>query len=161
MRDQEGSRRGRRTIPGEGPESGTPLTGLRVGSTEGPGVTLKVDKDEHGLWTVLRITGELDLMTSPEVRQHVHDAVAAGRRELVLDLSEVFFCDSSGVGVLIASRKLMRSCQGRLHLILPAHGAEEGSHVNRVLAALGVRRLFEVYSDVSDAVDEEAQPLSA
>lgn len=124
-------------------------------------MTLKVDKDEHGLWTVLHITGELDLVTSPVVRQHVHDAVAAGRRELVLDLSEVFFCDSSGVGVLIASRKLMRSCQGRLHLILPAHGAEEGSHVNRVLAALGVRRLFEVYSDVSEAVDEEAQPLSA
>ncbi|MFD5899202.1 MULTISPECIES: STAS domain-containing protein [unclassified Streptomyces] len=124
-------------------------------------MTLKVDKDEHGLWTVLRITGELDLVTSPVVRQHVHDAVAAGRRELVLDLSDVFFCDSSGVGVLIASRKLMRSCQGRLHLILPAHGAEEGSHVNRVLAALGVRRLFEVYSDVSEAVDEEAQPLSA
>lgn len=89
-------------------------------------MTLKVDKDEHGLWTVLRITGELDIVTSPVVRQHVHDAVAAGRRELVLDLSDVFFCDSSGVGVLIASRKLMRSCQGRLHLILPAHGAEEG-----------------------------------
>ncbi|GGK13372.1 anti-sigma factor antagonist [Streptomyces camponoticapitis] len=124
-------------------------------------MTLKVDKDERGLWTVLHITGELDLVTSPVVRQHVHDAVAAGRRELVLDLSEVFFCDSSGVGVLIASRKLMRSCQGRLHLILPAHGAEEGSHVNRVLAALGVRRLFDVYSDVSEAVDEEAQPLSA
>lgn len=124
-------------------------------------MTLKVEKEEHGLWTVLRIAGELDLVTSPEVRQHVHDAVAEGRRELVLDLSDVFFCDSSGVGVLIASRKLMRSCQGRLHLILPAHGAEEGSHVNRVLATLGVRRLFEVYSDVSDAVDDEAQPLSA
>ncbi|WP_405798019.1 STAS domain-containing protein [Streptomyces sp. NBC_01506] len=124
-------------------------------------MTLKVDRAERGLWTVLHITGELDLVTSPVVRQHVHDAVAAGRRELVLDLSEVFFCDSSGVGVLIASRKLMRSCQGRLRLILPAHGAEEGSHVNRVLAALGVRRLFEVYVDVSDAVDEEAHPLSA
>ncbi|MFJ1749885.1 STAS domain-containing protein [Streptomyces sp. NPDC088116] len=124
-------------------------------------MTLKVDESEQGPWTVLHITGELDLMTSPEVRQRVHDAVADGRHEVVLDLSQVFFCDSSGVGVLIASRRLMHSCRGRLRLILPARGAEDGSHVNRVLAALGVRRLFEVFPDVRTAVDDGAQPLSA
>ncbi|AVH61361.1 MULTISPECIES: STAS domain-containing protein [Streptomyces] len=118
------------------------------------------DGDE-GEWAVLRVAGELDLVTSPVLRQRVHDAVAEGRRSLVLDLSEVLFCDSSGVGVLIATRRLLRSCQGRLRLILPAQGAQEGSHVNRVLAALGVRRLFDVYPDVPTAVDEESSPLSA
>lgn len=110
---------------------------------------------------MLRVSGEMDLVTSPAVRQHVHDAVAEGRRSLVLDLGEVQFCDSSGVGVLIAARRLMRSCSGRLRLILPAQGAVDGSHVNRVLAALGVRRLFEVYPDLSTAIDEAAEPLSA
>ncbi|MFG2194545.1 STAS domain-containing protein [Streptomyces sp. NPDC048639] len=124
-------------------------------------MTLKVMEAEQGDWAVLSISGEMDLVTSPSVRQHVHEAVADGRRSLVLDLSGVRFCDSSGVGVLIASRRLMRSCQGRLRLILPARGAEDGSHVNRVLAALGVRRLFEVYSDVDSALDETARPLSA
>ncbi|MFD7864667.1 STAS domain-containing protein [Streptomyces sp. NPDC057682] len=124
-------------------------------------MTLKVAATEQGGWTVLRMRGELDLVTSPMVRQSVHDAVAVGRHDVVLDLSEVFFCDSSGVGVLIASRRLMRSCGGRLRLILPARGAEEGSHVNRVLAALGVRRLFDVYPDCEAAVDGGSQPLSA
>lgn len=124
-------------------------------------MTLKVEEREHGRWAVLRVAGEMDLVTSPAVRQHVHDAVAEGRRSLVLDLSEVRFCDSSGVGVLVAARRLMRSCQGRLRLILPAQGAVDGSHVNRVLAALGVRRLFEVYPDLTSAVDESAAPLSA
>ncbi|MCX4823858.1 STAS domain-containing protein [Streptomyces sp. NBC_01142] len=122
---------------------------------------LNVDESRQGTWTVLHVSGELDLVSSPVVRQRVHDAVAAARRDVVLDLSEVFFCDSSGVGVLIAARRLMRSCQGRLRLILPARGAEDGSHVNRVLAALGVRRLFAVYADVDSATDEGAQPLSA
>ncbi|MEU4683540.1 STAS domain-containing protein [Streptomyces xinghaiensis] len=124
-------------------------------------MTLKVMEDEQGTWAILQVSGEMDLVTSPAVRQHVHDAVADGRRSLVLDLSGVRFCDSSGVGVLIAARRLMRSCQGRLRLILPARGAEDGSHVNRVLAALGVRRLFEVYPDVTSALDETAPPLSA
>ncbi|MET7385461.1 STAS domain-containing protein [Streptomyces sp. NPDC005385] len=119
-----------------------------------------VSRDE-GEWAVLRVSGELDLVTAPVLRQGVHDVVAEGRHSVVLDLSEVLFCDSSGVGVLIATRRLMRSCQGRLRLILPAQGAVEGSHVNRVLAALGVRRLFDVYPDVDAALDEESRPLSA
>ncbi|MEJ8635674.1 MULTISPECIES: STAS domain-containing protein [unclassified Streptomyces] len=122
---------------------------------------LKVDEDRQGAWTVLHVSGELDLVSSPVVRQHVHEAVAEGHRDVVLDLSGVQFCDSSGVGVLIASRRLLHSCRGRLRLILPARGAEEGSHVNRVLAALGVRRLFDVYEDTEAATDEKAAPLSA
>ncbi|MFF8290961.1 STAS domain-containing protein [Streptomyces sp. NPDC016309] len=124
-------------------------------------MTLTVDEAEHGAWTVLSIRGELDLVSSPVVRRRVHDAVAEGRRDVVLDLSQVLFCDSSGVGVLIASRRLLHSCRGRLRLILPARGAVEGSHVNRVLAALGVRRLFAVYADVASATGEEDEQLSA
>ncbi|EYT79176.1 STAS domain-containing protein [Streptomyces andamanensis] len=122
-------------------------------------MALNVTGDGQGGWSVLRVAGELDLVTSPLLRQRVHDVVAEGRHDLVLDLSEVFFCDSSGVGVLIAARRLIRSCQGRLRLILPAGGAVDGSHVNRVLGALGVRRLFDVYPDLAAAVDDE--PLSA
>lgn len=66
-------------------------------------VTFKVTDQENGEWAVLRVSGELDLVTSPVLRQRVHDVVAEGRHQLVLDLSEVWFCDSSGVGVLIAS----------------------------------------------------------
>ncbi|MGX4691469.1 STAS domain-containing protein [Streptomyces sp. JNUCC 63] len=122
-------------------------------------MTFKVTDDQQGEWSVLRVAGELDLVTSPVLRQRVHEAVAQGHHHLVLDLSDVFFCDSSGVGVLIAARRLIRSCQGRLRLILPARGAVDGSHVNRVLGALGVRRLFDVYADLAAAVDEE--PLTA
>ncbi|GAB1336214.1 STAS domain-containing protein [Streptomyces sp. E-15] len=124
-------------------------------------VAFKVTGVEQDEWTVLRVSGELDLVTSPVLRQRVHDVVAQGHHDLVVDLSDVFFCDSSGVGVLIAARRLIRSCQGRLRLILPDRGAEDGSHVNRVLGALGVRRLFDVRPDLDAATTDEADPLSA
>lgn len=128
-------------------------------------MAFKVTGGERGDWAVLLVSGELDLVTSPVLRQRVHDVVADGHHSLVVDLSEVFFCDSSGVGVLIAARRLIRSCQGSLRLILPARGAVDGSHVNRVLGALGVRRLFDVHPDVMAATDEEPDvdsgPLSA
>lgn len=124
-------------------------------------MALSVKSDERDGWTVVLVCGELDLVTSTGVRHQVHEVVARGGRDLVLDLSQVLFCDSSGVGVLVSARRLMRSCSGRLRLILPAQGAVDGSHVNRVLAALGVRRLFDVYPDVETAIDEKAEPISA
>ncbi|MFE9248659.1 STAS domain-containing protein [Streptomyces sp. NPDC007088] len=124
-------------------------------------MSFQVTDEERDGWAVLRVSGEMDLVSSPAVRQRVHEAVAEGRHSVVLDLSEVFFCDSSGVGVMIAARRLMRSCHGSLRVVLPARGAEEGSHVNRVLAALGVRRLFDVYPDVTTALDERVRPMSA
>lgn len=124
-------------------------------------MAFKVIGVEQGEWAVLGVSGELDLVTSPVLRQRVHDVVAEGHHSLVLDLSDVFFCDSSGVGVLIAARRLIRSCRGRLRLILPAQGASDGSHVNRVLGALGVRRLFDVYADIDSATTDEEDPLSA
>ncbi|MFE6713121.1 STAS domain-containing protein [Streptomyces sp. NPDC057695] len=120
--------------------------------------TIEVDENEYGAWTVLRVRGEMDLVTSPRIRKSVHAAVAGGRHDLVIDLSGVRFCDSSGVGVLIATRRLLRSCGGRLRLILPD---EQDGHVARVLAALGVQRLFEVYEDVPDALPEPAGPAGA
>ena len=142
-----------------------------------------VTQAERDGWAVVTVAGEMDLISSPAVRRKVHEAVADGRRSLVLDLAGVRFCDSSGVGVLIGARRLMRSCAGRLRIVLPqdpqggaggepsseisgqgygqgsAHGGE--AHVNRVLAALGVRRLFEVYPDLEAATDDTARPLSA
>ncbi|MFC4033653.1 STAS domain-containing protein [Streptomyces polygonati] len=116
---------------------------------------------ERGGWAVVTVAGEMDLISSPAVRQKVHEAVADGRRSLVLDLAEVRFCDSSGVGVLIGARRLMRSCAGRLRIVLPESDHGDGAHVNRVLAALGVRRLFEVFPDLAAATDDTARPLSA
>ncbi|MEV4942459.1 STAS domain-containing protein [Streptomyces zaomyceticus] len=115
--------------------------------------TIEVDENEYGSWTVFRVRGEMDLVTSPRIRRRVHDAVAGGRHDVVIDLSSVRFCDSSGVGVLIAARRLLRSCGGRLRLILPA---DRDGHVGRVLDALGVQRLFEVYLDVPTALSEAA-----
>ncbi|NYI07750.1 STAS domain-containing protein [Allostreptomyces psammosilenae] len=114
---------------------------------------MTVTLGEHNGWSLLRVAGELDMVSAPGVRRAVHELVAEGRRSLVLDLSEVEFCDSTGIGMLVAARRLMRSCAGRMRLVLPARE----SHVNRVLAAMGVRRLFDIHPDPDTATLERPQ----
>jgi anti-anti-sigma factor len=52
----------------------------------------------------LRVSGEVDLMTSRNLRQRLHDA-AAGSAELVVDLSAVTFMDCAGMRPLLEARR--------------------------------------------------------
>ena len=49
-----------------------------------------------------RLSGDLDLVTSDQVRRHLTQMVDAGHVALALDLADVGFVDSSGLGVLVA-----------------------------------------------------------
>ena len=151
--------------------------------------TLTVSSEGCQGWAVLRVAGEIDLVTGGQIRAEVHRLVAGGSRQVVLDLGAVRFCDSSGVGVLIGARRLLRSCSGELRLVLPPSSpagegpgggdpaddgpaddgyvfpgdfpvADPGGHVHRVFSALGLRRLFDIYPDVASAATPPAPPLA-
>jgi anti-sigma B factor antagonist len=52
-----------------------------------------------------RLSGDLDIVTSDEVKRDLAALVDAGHVSLVLDLSDVGFVDSSGLGVLVAMHR--------------------------------------------------------
>jgi anti-anti-sigma factor len=67
---------------------------------------LAVRFSAHGERCVLRLTGELDLETVPELREHAEAELAAGAfQTLSLDLSGLTFIDSSGLGLLVDLRR--------------------------------------------------------
>jgi len=51
--------------------------------------------------TALRVTGDLDLETAPQVLAAIEPHLAGGTEPLVLDLSRLTFIDSSGLSALI------------------------------------------------------------
>jgi anti-sigma B factor antagonist len=78
--------------------------------TTGPPVanfTLSEDHADGGAVTVHAV-GEIDLATSPQLRELLHRLVAAGSRRVVLDLSGTTFIDSSGLGVLVGVLRATR-----------------------------------------------------
>jgi anti-sigma B factor antagonist len=63
-----------------------------------PGSELRIIPGPDGL---LSLCGELDLASAPQLRAAAHRVLEAGAQRLVLDLSDLSFCDSSGLTVMV------------------------------------------------------------
>jgi anti-sigma B factor antagonist len=68
---------------------------------------------------VLRPSGELDLATSEPFRREVQAVLVAEPAELVFDLADVSFLDSSGIAVLASALKAQRSRAAGLAVVNP------------------------------------------
>ncbi len=74
---------------------------------------------EQAEGVVVRVSGDVDIVTAPVLQRHLDSAIAAGRPTVVIDLSETTFLDARGVGVLVAARKHIARNGGRLVLRKP------------------------------------------
>ncbi len=61
---------------------------------------------------VVALTGEIDLSTSPLLRATLVSLIDRGARELTVDLCDVTFVDSTGLGVLVAALQLLQARGG-------------------------------------------------
>ena len=48
--------------------------------------------------SVIRIGGEVDIYTAPELKSLVDQVIDSGAKELVIDMADVTYMDSSGFG---------------------------------------------------------------
>ena len=99
---------------------------------------------DEGVLLVLRVRGELDLSTVEQVQQAV-ERHCVGRGALVVDLRELEFLDSTGLGLLLG---LQRRQDGTA----VAFTEPVARRVVRVLDMAGVRRLLHWVEDPGDAL---------
>ena len=101
---------------------------------------------EHrvGRRAVLSVVGEVDILTSHDLRTAIETA-AARAFAIWVDLSETTFMDSSGLHVLAQARTRLADANLRLALICP------DGPVLRVLKLTGFDCLFEIHASRSEA----------
>ena len=95
---------------------------------------------------VLRVRGEIDICTAPELREHVIKLVADGVRHITADLRAVDFLDSTGLGALVGSLKRLREQDGSLTLVTAA------DRVLTILRLTGLNRVFTLHPSVPEAL---------
>lgn len=92
----------------------------------------------------LRLAGELDLSTAPQLNAAIDRLADEGQRELLLDLSELTFCDSTGVAAFVRGDNRASAEGGWLRLT----GAT--GRVARVLQMTGLAEVLRYEADLPD-----------
>lgn len=80
---------------------------------------MRVETKRVGRALVVRCAGELDLAAAPEFRKVVDEKLSEweGVRDLVLNLGQVSFVDSSGLGAILGRYKRVQQRQGLMVLV--------------------------------------------
>lgn len=99
-----------------------------------------------GSTTVVRLCGEIDILTATPLSVRLDALTAGPSPELVLDLRSVTFIDCSGLAALCRARKRTRIRGGRLRLVTGSPS------ILRLLRLTDLARAFEVYPRLSDAL---------
>lgn len=91
----------------------------------------------EGVATV-RVSGELDAHTAPQLKERVLDALGQGVRWVMVDLEETEFLDSSGLGTLVGIGKRTGRKSGDIAVVC------RREHLLRVFDISGTRELLNV-----------------
>jgi anti-sigma B factor antagonist len=109
-------------------------------------VELKISTASQGGHAVVTATGELDLYTAPRLQTVLAGLLRENVDRVVVDLSGVEFCDSTGMNVLLAAMKRLKEQGGTLELAAPRPA------VKRILQVTGLDTVFDVH-DAMPALD--------
>ncbi|MEO6885246.1 MAG: STAS domain-containing protein [Jatrophihabitantaceae bacterium] len=96
--------------------------------------------------TVIAVSGEVDLHSAPQLRDRLNAALAERGAAVVLDLSEVGFLDSTGLGVLVAARAAANDGGGAIPLVCTQ------DRILKLFTITGLDDVFDVHPSVADAL---------
>ena len=110
-------------------------------------MALNVSKREVDQVQVVALDGRIVLGEESNVlRKTVNDLLAQGQKRIVLNLDNVTFMDSAGLGALVAAHHSVKKQGASLRL------AHVGMKVKQVLQITKLLNAFEVYPNELDAV---------
>lgn len=81
---------------------------------------LSLTTSAHDDHTVVQVSGEVDAATSDTLRAAIFDVIEAGQTNVVVNMNEVSFIDSSGLRVLIGGYKAADAAGGTLRVGSPS-----------------------------------------
>lgn len=100
----------------------------------------------RGAW-VITISGELDIATSPQVRELLSEAARDEDKPLVIDLTRCDFVDSTGLATLLHGAKPAQNGESNVALV------SVGGEVRKLLELTAIDRTIPVYETLDGALD--------
>lgn len=86
---------------------------------------MKIELEQQGAVTVLRLEGRLDATWAQHVATQAQEALRDGRHHLLLDAAGISYLSSAGIRVLIQLRRDVAAVQGSFRIVSPSEFVEK------------------------------------
>ena len=106
---------------------------------------IAIDKERN--YTILKIKGDVDLYSSPQVRKQILALANKKHANILVDFLEVTYMDSSGVATLVEALQLTNKNGGKLRLF------NLGQPIKDVFELSRLDRVFEIYDNEEQALE--------
>ena len=103
----------------------------------------------------IRVSGEVDLATAPELKEALATATRNGARGVLVDLSHATFIDSTTLGVLMGAVKRLRPQGGELAI------ACNDPNIRKIFEITLLDRIFNIYDTPQAAINHLKQLTAA
>lgn len=110
-------------------------------------MTLNISTSELLDHAVVKVAGEIDMCTAPQLRYVLHRLLARAVPRVIVDLGGVGFCDSTGLSVFVSTLRRTHGTDSSLVLVSVQRP------VMRVLRMTGLDRVLTLCKDVEEALD--------
>lgn len=100
---------------------------------------------EDGWLAVIHISGELDAYMADDVRERVEEVLGSGARWLLIDLTDVEYLDSTGLGIMVGAAKRANDRNGDIAIVC------HRPTVLRVFEISGTKELLNVVPTLAEA----------
>ncbi len=111
---------------------------------------IKVNVREHDgkrPCSVVDLNGEIDVYTSPKVKETISDLIDEGHYALVINLENVRYIDSTGLGVLIGGLKRVREHSGAVNFVCT------NPQIKKIFDITGLVKIFGIYDSEARACE--------
>ena len=94
---------------------------------------------------IVKLTGELDHHGADQIREKVDSKIiSSNSKNLILDLSELKFMDSSGIGIIIGRYKAVSSQGGKLYIVCPS------KTINKLIRMCGIEKIITIKDSLNE-----------
>jgi len=106
---------------------------------------LEIRTERNDTYCLMELNGEVDVYTAPQLKESLVESVESGCVNIVVDLGQVGFIDSSGLGVLVGGLRRAKERNGAIRLVCSRES------ILKIFRITGLDKVFPIFDTLEEA----------
>lgn len=106
---------------------------------------LDIRTERDGSMCAVALEGEVDVYTAPRLKEELVSVIDGGCSNIIVDMEQVGFIDSSGLGVLVSALRRAREREGVVRIVCTRE------NILKIFRITGLDKVFPIFADAEEA----------